>query len=1236
MFSPPPIHNLSNLTSKRRQRPVSSEITASEPQKKRRRSAIASQKSPISENTHQTPEKNTKITSLQVIKDGPQGRDLAVRAKKSRTGDREHKGDGSIILSSNDMYTVAKLPALPDRLHSEPEKTAPQHGAIYTRNGYALLLTHKHAMVWLYSVDVTSPETFVFALSKFSTHPSDPLPIGGLVSASASSSIPGLVVIIPSTGKVIYWESISSAATYDLKLQRNGVESSIPNLSTGETVIQITNAESAGFILAFSSGRIAYMSVRDAQGRPAISIQFLKIGFGAIAAGIFGSIRNALSSSSSRIDIAAVRAMPAKKVGERDLVLGTTKGKFQCWRTHRGGHISMVTEHDTRETIILAVKTVESEMSDIPLESFELLDFTFIPNTFGASEKTENEECCYNLLILASLVGCHRTSYFLTQISIKRNQVEIRNVLPIRSYTSSVNRNAVSKARLYLPRPGLVAFVVFDRAVVVLSTAKLPNFAESQLQLEKHLSLRTFDDVIDFQHGKKIEIVGSGMEELQDSSNMIEDLKSYQVKAKQPAVVLLVRSGGVLRISATDVARLATNNPQQVNAKTKLEQAVFYGWLDQNPLSFALRPELKFSDDEFGAAAVELSDEILRSKTSYISTVAASVEQNLQKRSVALRSLANFLRCSKIKLDRLTKWKLLTDAEKMKAAMLIWKRYDTVIKNKCPGEKRGLLTEVVESIHEDYKTEPVPEAGELDRIRHWFVNDIWNMEISVPWAHQICKYMWQDNQKNNFLVFQTISEANDVIINAIQGAFEFREANLDLYDLSSEQLEHGILIRGYEGLPELWTSTVFISENTRKHTGLVAVICNEYYKKMSENDQASVIIKKIRSEYSSLLDISIRSNYERIRWCSAQGSLELQTEAKNINDLQNSVLIPHFSALSGSLNLPDEALDLAEKHQLLDILAMLLKLGLDTCAHMIKNRFRSESLDELIDRQKYLQSRNQDFFLKFGSNWANALCEAYLINGSAAELLDSMSEHQNYLTVFLRSRPEYAKISWINDVIRERDFHQSSQALLSFGLKLEPNSWCKKVTLSIGKLSLLASQGHDHLSSGDPKLSLLNSQIGLIKIQEEIHRQILPAICDAIDENAELQLAIEYCDNRALEKQTNFKSTLHRRISSLVSNEAMTSFDLVDLLTLMDTGSYEENTTCFGYRQFYLALKAISLEPLRTDKLLMQRIIWRRCLLRDDWVDINNTNMKDDEKVSAQSRATFLYQTLMDCFQFSK
>lgn len=1087
-----------------------------------------------------------------------------------------------------------------------------------------------------------SPETFTFALPYPSKHESDPLPLGSLVSASASSTEPGLVVVFPTTGKITYWESIASAATLDLiRQQRNGVELSISGMLSGETVIQILNAESAGFILAFSSGRLAYMSVRDGQGRPAISVQFLRSSSGPISGGIFGSLRNALSSSAWRGDIAAVRAGRPEKVGERNIVVATTKGKLQSWNIQRGGHNSLQAEAEGREAIVMAIKEAQPALADLLLESFEVLDFTYTPKSLADTQLSDQENDGKHLLLLVSLTGHQMAHYSLVEVVLKQEGLTIGNIRPINSYKTPVSRNATSKTRLYLPSPALVAYVVFDRAVVVLSMAKQQDSPDSQLLTESHIQPQAFEDVVDFRGDMDVEIVGSGMEEPHGPSNGIEESKSRRHKAKHPAAVLIVRGGGVVRVAATDIPKLISSNAQQVTAKSKLEQAVFFGTLEQNPLSFAVRSELQFPAEEVGAAALELSGEILKSQTKLIPAMPASIDMNLRKRAAALQHLAEHLKATGVALDRATRWRLLWNAEKMEAALLIWKNYDESVKTKPEGQKRGLLTDIVESIHENYKSQPVAEAGELDRVRHWFINDIWNLEIAIPWAYQVIKYTFQDGQNDHNYVMSILSEANDLVISALEGAFRFRTANLDLYGLQDEQLEHGILKANYEGLPEFWTSIIYLVTNARKQAELAGALVKHYMRNEEKAELDSVLVEKIRRENSSLIDLAIRTNLERMRWDLAQDSPQQQIEAEEIRALQTSAQDEQITVLATELELPDEAIALAEKHQIMPTLASVVILELNECADRIRDtEIAREDFELWGNRMMSLQENIKGYFSRFGTSWASAFYEHEIEIGAMAQLLDNYPEQQKYLTAFLRSKPEYSKLSWIHEVTREGDVDHASETLLDLGLKREQNVWSKKIELSLGILARVAGRNYSQTNGilipdgGQTELVAARKELGLIQIQDQVYEHVYPSIEDAIDDNAEVQLALEAYGNKGLMGQKRSSLLLNKSMGHLIRHEAMDALTLVDLLTLMGSNEKSEEQESFRGLQFYLALQATRYGLVDKDEqVLMQRVIWRRCMLRDDWAEINNTDLKYDQQVSEQLSKTALYMTFRACFK---
>jgi nuclear pore complex protein Nup133 len=91
-------------SSRRRQRPVSSDSLAQQPKAKR-------QRVPLSETTFVNPEappetyevKSDKLDMLPVKRDGldnrtPARKELSVRSKKPKAGERVSKGDGSVVL----------------------------------------------------------------------------------------------------------------------------------------------------------------------------------------------------------------------------------------------------------------------------------------------------------------------------------------------------------------------------------------------------------------------------------------------------------------------------------------------------------------------------------------------------------------------------------------------------------------------------------------------------------------------------------------------------------------------------------------------------------------------------------------------------------------------------------------------------------------------------------------------------------------------------------------------------------------------------------------------------------------------------------------------------------------------------------------------------------------------------------------------------------------------------------
>lgn len=1134
--------------------------------------------------------------------------------------------------------------------------TAYQTADIFS-TGYALSLTQTHALVWPYTSTSQSPETFSFSLPS-TTRPNEPLPVGCLVSPSASSAEPGLVVVMGGSGKVVYWESIASAATFVfMKKDRTGVEYTISGMHSGEKVVAITNAESAGFILTFNSGRLAYMNVRDSQGRPSISVQFLRNNLSPPTGGIFGSIRHAFQHLSLKGDIAAVRADRSARTGERNIVALTGKGRLNAWRVHRGGHNEIIGDADVREEIIAALQEIDPVSQEYPEDSFEAIDFTYVPK--GLESKyldlsrlsdamTTDDSSVQHLLVLVSLTLRSTSRYALVEAILTPRDCQIGMIRPITSYSSPFSSSQLSETprpRLYLPRPALVAFVVFDRATVIASIAVPPQSPESQLQTDSHILPAAFEDVIDFREDDVHEIIGSGFEEIASASSH-EEHRLHRPKTKNPAVVLMVRGAGAVRIVTTEVDKFASDQPPKVSAKSKIEQAVFFGVKQDNPLIFDGRQDIKFADDEIAAAALEVSHEILSSSTPFISTLPASLEDNLRARSNALERLITQLRIMGADLDRKTRWSLLYDAEKMHVATLLWKRHEAFTAARPANDKKSLVGTIVEFIHQGQKHNPVAEIGEVDRVRHWFINDVFRLELFVAWAYEVIKTLYKDNLLDDAKVNVMIYEAIQVYNCTYTAAHDFRKNSLSSYGLGFEELRLGILRDGYDDLPEPWTGSQYVANNAKRLVDLSDqwVLKNHDAGESSKaaNQPDPKVVSKIFEELPTLIDGMLTSVLEYARWSATQTEQKLMSQQFAKVYSTDRFEKPLALARSGKW---EEGASIAEKHECLRALSVIL---LDHI-QILENRLgepglslvETQNLKRLRDSKK---SKLQNSFSTYGQAFAFPAYEFLLQKHGVEDVLEFDLDNHGFKTLFLRSKPELARISWINDVQQEKDVGHSADTLIDLALKKEQQVWNKKIELSLGKLALMAELEEKDIKAGglkvnadevraEERLKKVDRELVAIRIQDQLYHQVLPSTYDAVDDAAALNFAMEVHSMNIPRRQKAQHQIFEDGMKRLLQHEALDAMTLIDLLTLI---YLKPESRAEIANPFWLALLVAESSCHSDEVKEAKRMIWRRLFIRDDWSRINDTQLKDDREVIERLEDTELYSMLTDCISFRK
>ncbi|KAI9709190.1 MAG: hypothetical protein M1812_007775 [Candelaria pacifica] len=1162
------------------------------------------------------------------------GLSLALRGTK-KVVERAGKEDGSVTLTKTDNYMVSRLRGLPDQLRANRNER--QSFVFDTPNGYVLALTRAHALVWQYADADSSPETNSFALPDASKSSADPLPLGSFVSKTASSSEPGLVVVMPVSGKVIYWESILNATTLDvIRQHRHGVEGTVGSLLSGEVVVGIENAEPAGFILTFSTGRAAQLSLRDSQGRPAVSVHFLRSSTAHSNRGFLSGFTNFFGSGGWRRDVVAVRSGQTRSRGHRDVVIATSTGVMQIWEVAWGGQNSLRAQVDASEDMLAAMKGANtiSTYNDEP--SFEVLDFAFVPgNRNSTTVSTTGDADDLRLLVLAFSAAMACAKYYLIELSITADTARVEMVHPIRCYSDSLGPKSAYKPVLILPEPAHSAFVIFNGVVVIASIAKREESPDSQLLMDAHKLPEPFEDVIVLNDTIGPAIIGSSFENRQ---NLRPSKQRTGNGHMQSACIVAIQGEGVLRLTAFESKQdLDAIERARITPKTKIEQAVFFGHVPGNILNFSSKPAVAFAQTDVESAALEISEQILKSTSPFVQAITPSLEQQLKQRSDALKDLALHLKQNYPPLSRITKWKLMWHAEKMAAARAIWKTYNARLIEKNPEHRDSLLSDLVGMLHEEFKTEPVADLGEKDPVRQWFIKDIWRLEHIVPWAYNAVAELSNDGTRDQATLARLVSEADDLSLGALETAFAFRQENASLYGLGEEALVDGVLERGYEGLPEFWTSTYLIVTTTKMLVDLAMKMASDNWDKPpAEGHPDPMLVKKIGEENVRQIQICCLSYTESYRWCSDQSNEKTRLGGKHIK-MSLLTFRPVQITKLAEIGLVDEGILLAEKYQ---DMAALVDLVVEELHNLSLQEMEPAISDEeavyLRDRIEAVQDRVSGYFDSFGNEWSEALYSHHIAEGHLASLLEDNTEYQTYLTKFLRKDPRWRKISWINDICGEDDYSQAGHTLTDLAHD-ETGLWNKKVEMSLGKLAWLAvCDGTEVDKKTKDYVQYVDKQVGLLDIQEQLHDHISPDLQAALDEEAALELAMENCGTTVTDGKSALRHLLEKAMAKLITRKALDAEALIDILTLLDRRPDREDEGGVTSLRFLLALQVLKLSGMEENKErkeLTEKIIWRRCMISDNWESMNNTHFQGDVEMEDKAGMTLLFQTLKEGYR---
>jgi nuclear pore complex protein Nup133 len=1101
---------------------------------------------------------------------------------------------------------------------------------------HVITTTREAALLWDYNSSILAPIPRILNLAQPLKN-NEPLPIASLAITGTSSDV-GIVIVHPNTGKILYKENLDSVDSLSLfQRNRQGVEG-VFKLMSGETVVDVIDVKDAGYVLMLSSGRLAHLTVRDQQGRPLISVSQMNSD-GLNKGSWFGSFSSILGGGWKNT-IAAVKTRPSYGSGQMEVVATTVEGTFKLWNVSHDGQNMFKTQIESLEEIRHGLVTAEL-ISAVGKVSIQVKDFAILQHS-SRSVVNQHGPAGLNLVVLVAYEEQVTTRYALLYITLSGDKPILTRLTPIIAYNSPAS-DIKKEIRLLVPHQEHTAFLVASNAVVVASLLAVNKSDVAEIQTPP------FQDVIYFHDDKGAEIVSSSIEAPRASSRSDDRYAS--------SILLFTQGYGAVRIAAGPCSKSADR--QKVSAKSKIEQAVFFGKLPNNILNLTELSAFSFSTREAELAAVQISQEILQSTSEFIPHVMSSLDSQINKRIKALHDLIVFMRDTFSPLSRYVKWHLLLDAERMASALALWHMHERWL-SKRKNKEETMLHQYLEAINERNKKELVKEEGEVDPVREWFTKDMNRIEKLFTLIPSVNKEQSGEASDLHDMI-EDMLEAYDIFGAGLQTAFDFRARNIGVYGLDEEPLENGILRSNYEGLPEMWTARMntmnSVSKSVRafgeKTITLRALLGTE---KGPDKAQVAALSKA----YPKLVMLSCLTYTERARWLLVQDSEEAHASGERIMDQFVSEIRPQQLSRTAEVGQAFAGMDVAEKlhdmKSLVDLILNELELAPDDeelkrLTH--KGQIRAEK------QAKDLSERIEGYFKKFGEKFARAFFTAHVRNGQLADLLEKNYGKGKQLTEFLRSNTEYFKLCWINDVTAEKDLLSAGKALMTVAKDKELNIWSKHAELSIAKLSLLASKTTSSMLLPDGSLVTAGNSSGaeevadillmknkserqIAKIQEDLYNHLKPTYTSGLnDTEGKVNAVMEYFGKGVVEDRPALQWLLRQGFETLYNQEVLTIPVLIDILTLMDcvsSATEDDASTDIAGQEFLMALRVLDAsgwcDSLKDEERergeMLKRLIWKRLFIRDNWEEVNNTKGKSDKESKERVKETLLYDTLKD------
>ena len=1028
------------------------------------------------------------------------------------------------------------------------------------------------------------------------------------------------LLVLQHNGKISYWESVSNAAHADTMRQRQQItQGSVGSLFSGESIVDISNAEPDGFILTSNAGRVIHLAVRDSQGKLAIRTELLR-GSSAVGSGFLGGIRSVFSSSGWRKDIAAARCATLHGKSHRKCVVVTKQCVLQTLNLVRHSTKTLEIEVDAKPTLLNAILPFSNSGS---YYEFQAIDFSFFPSTRHGKDDS------HHILILAEAKTANSTQLFLVDVTLSSDALDINSVHRITCWDQPFDDDKpwlAARPRILLPPPAHTAIVILDAALIMVSLARVEEGPSSQLQRESDLLSEPYQDVLFFAKERNFHVIGSTP-------------LSHCSSSDPETCLMFVNNLGLVQTSISEANEEEPPSARRaVLCQSKIEQAVFLGDAPNRLFDFVQSSRMiDWHIEEIEQATLRINKSILDSTSSFVSVINPSMENQLKDRATALKELIKFV--SRWHLTDSVRWHLLWSAEKMAAARAIWQVYSKHLGKREElqiyhnDENIVLLREIVDMINEKFKHAAQEDRGETDSVRHYLINDIANIELLVPWAAHALTELHRDGLHDPIKQALLVDQANDIQINALETAFAFRESNAETYGISKALIQDGLYTGSYKQFPDIWTSRVetVIKVKDLAELSRECAIENEDPPEEGATALDIAVLLKLAKDAGRLASLACKVFEERFRTLrdrEGESASSVSSFEQQYSKTRRELVVKLVN-----VELPEEGIKIAEKYEDVEALADVLTRSYSVCSERMDDPTNTQ--DEILGLSATLdkyREKHETYLEKYGLRWATAFYTLQLQLPDS--VLTFMKDDRVLVKEFLESKPDLLKLKWMYEIGTKREFKEGAQDLLQAS-SAEASLWSKKVELSLAKLSILAGEETQDAVDGTLHAStrIANRQLATIEVQDVLHNYTRPLLRTALDHTAGVDLAMDSFGT-TLKKKPMLAGSLRHGLEKVVKNQAMTEEELIDTLTLMHCPTQVTDDEDFAGRRYFLALQVASISVTEDPVFgrLQQQIIWRRCFLQDDWEAINHTEFKPDEAVTRETEETALFKTLLAGF----